>query len=146
MHYKSRDKLDENIEHIYNLSLSDEEYELSMVTNNFLFEFKLQQKNEIVNYCYNSKFYLEKINMLLNTTFTRIKEVFDFFDQILKDKRVELIKSREKSIINLKFKNADNLNTEKDIILELNQIHENLFNDFQFINFKFGNFNKNTEK
>ena len=41
MHYKSRDKLDENIEHIYNLSLSDEEYELSMVTNNFLFEFKL---------------------------------------------------------------------------------------------------------
>ena len=146
MHYKSRDELDGNIEHIYNLSLSDEEYELSMVTNNFLFEFKLQQKNEIVNYCYNSKFYLEKINMLLNTTFTRIKEVFDFFDQILKDKRVELIKSREKSIINLKFKNADNLNTKKDIILELNQIHENLFNDFQFTNFKFGNSNKNTEK
>ena len=146
MDHKQIAELEENKENSYDFSISNEEYVLSMIINNLLFEFKLQQKNSIGNYCYyNSQFYLEKINQLLNTSFKRIIDVFDFFDKILKEKRVELIKSREKPIINLKFKNSD-LKHENDIILELKQNHENLFNEFQFISFKYNNLDKNIRK
>ena len=113
-------KIEENIEHLYNISLKDEEYELSMKINNSLIEFNLHKKNIIANY--NSKFGLENINKLLHNSFKRIKEAFDFFDKIIKDKRIELIKVKEKEIINLKFKNIDNLNNGNDIFLELNKV------------------------
>ena len=146
MEHNQTDELEENMENSYNFSISNEEYILSMIINNLLFEFKLKQKSSIGNYYYyNSQFYLEKINQLLNTSFKRIIEVFNFFDKILKEKRVELIKSREKPIINLKFKNSADLNQEYNISLELKQNHDNLFNEFQFISFKYNNLDKNIE-
>ena len=146
MEHNQTDELEENMENSYNFSISNEEYILSMIINNLLFEFKLKQKSSIGNYYYyNSQFYLEKINQLLNTSFKRIIEVFNFFDKILKEKRVELIKSREKPIINLKFKNSADLNQENNICLELKQNNDNLFNEFQFISFKYNNLDKNIE-
>ena len=146
MEHNQTDELEENMENSYNFSISNEEYVLSMIINNLLFELKLKQKSSIGNYYYyNSQFYLEKINQLLNTSFKRIIEVFNFFDKILKEKRVELIKSREKPIINLKFKNSADLNQENNICLELKQNNDNLFNEFQFISFKYNNLDKNIE-
>jgi hypothetical protein len=84
--YEPETELEENIEISYNIHISDKEYELSMKLNNSLLEFKLQQTNIIDEYYYKSKFELEAINKLLFSSYERIKEVFDFFDSLLKEK------------------------------------------------------------
>ena len=81
--YEPETELEENIEISYNISILDEEYELSMKLNNSLLEFKLQQTN-IIEYYYKSKFELDTINNLLSSSYERIKKVFDFFNSLLK--------------------------------------------------------------
>ena len=90
--YEPETKLEENIEISYNIFILDEEYELSMKLNNSLLEFKLQQTNIIDEYYYKSKFELETINNLLSSSYERIKEVFDFFDNLLKEKKSQINK------------------------------------------------------
>ena len=82
--YEPETELEENIEISYNISILDEEYELSMKLNNSLLEYKLQQTNIIDEYFYKSKFELDTINNLLSSSYERIKEVFDFFNSLLK--------------------------------------------------------------
>ena len=107
---------EENIETLYNISILDEEYELSMKISKSLLEFKIQQKDIIDEYCYKSKYDLQIINKLLSTSFKGIKEVFDFFDKIINEKKVKFVKSKDKTIINLNYKNiAQNI----EINLEL---------------------------
>ena len=84
MLYEPETELEENIEISYNISILDEEYELSMKLNNSVLEFKLQQTNIIDEYYYKSKFELDTINNLLSSSYERIKEVFDFFNSLLK--------------------------------------------------------------
>jgi len=55
-----------------------------MKLNNSLLELKLQQTNIIDEYYYKSKFELDTINNLLSSSYERIKEVFDFFNSLLK--------------------------------------------------------------
>ena len=116
--YEPETELEENIQKIYNLSLLDEDYELSMSINESFLEFKLQQNNIIVDYYFQSKYDLQTLNKLLFTSFKGIKEVFNFFDKLFNDKKVNLIKL--KNIINLNFKNVVNL--EKEIKIELKKI------------------------
>ena len=82
--YEPETEFEENIEISYNIYILDEEYELSMKLNNSLLEFKLQQTNIIDEYYYKSKFELDTINNLLSSSYERIKEVFDFFNSLLK--------------------------------------------------------------
>jgi len=82
--YEPETEFEENIEISYDISILDEEYELSMKLNNSLLEFKLQQTNIIDEYYYKSKFELDTINNLLSSSYERIKEVFDFFNSLLK--------------------------------------------------------------
>ena len=103
--YEPETEFEENIEILYNISILDEEYELSMKIYESLLEFKLQQKNIIDEYYYKTKFDLDEINKLMPTSFGRIKEVFDFFDNLLKDKKVKIIKSNVQDIIKLSFVN-----------------------------------------
>ena len=114
--YEPETELEENIEISYNISIFDEEYEFSMKLNNSLLEFKLQQTNIIDEYYYKSKFELEAINRLLSSSFGRIKEVFDFFDYLLRDKKVKLIKSNVQDIIKLNFVNAQNNESNVELI------------------------------
>ena len=121
--YEGETEIEENIENLYKFSLKDEEYELCMKISNWKLEFKLQQKDIILNYCYNLIIGLEKINKLFHKSFKKNKEAFDYFDKIIKDRRVELIKIKEKvKIINLKLKNVVHLENGNDIILELKQM------------------------
>jgi len=85
--YEPETELEENIEISYNISILDEEYELTMKLNELLLEFKLQQKNIIDEYYYKSKFELNVINRLLFTSFERIKEAFIFFNNLFKEKK-----------------------------------------------------------
>ena len=73
--YEPETEFEENIEILYNISILDEEYELSMKIYESLLEFKLQQKNIIDEYYYKSKFELEAINRLLSSSFGRIKKI-----------------------------------------------------------------------
>ena len=114
--YEPETELEENIEISYDISILDEEYELSLKLNNSLLEFKLQQTNIIDEYYYKSKFELEEINRLLSSSFGRIKEVFDFFDYLLRDKKVKLIKSNVQDIIKLNFVNAQNNESNVELI------------------------------
>ena len=114
--YEPETELEENIEISYDISILDEEYELSLKLNNSLLEFKLQQTNIIDEYYYKSKFELEAINRLLSSSFGRIKEVFDFFDYLLRDKKVKLIKSNVQDIIKLNFVNAQNNESNVELI------------------------------
>ena len=93
-------EFEENIEISYNIPLLDEEYELSMKINESLLEFKLQQKNIIDEYYYKSKFDLQIIKKLLSISFKRIKEAFNFFEKIINEKKVKLIKLKDKNIKN----------------------------------------------
>ena len=103
--YEPETEFEENIEISYDISIFDEEYELSMKLNNSLLEFKIQQTNIIDEYYFKSKFDLEEINKLMHTSYGRIKEVFDFFHNLLKDKKVKIIKSNAQDIIKLNFVN-----------------------------------------
>ena len=115
--YEPETELEENIEISYNISILDEEYELSMRLNNSLLEFKLQQTNIIDEYFYKSKFELEAINKLLSSSYDKIKEVFDLFDILLKEKKVKLVKSNDENIIKLNFVNATQ-NNESNVELK----------------------------
>ena len=116
--YVPETELEENLEISHNISILDEEYELSIKINGTLLEFKLKQENIIDEYNYKAKFQLEAINKLLLSSFGRIREVFDFFDNLLKEKKVNLIQSKDKTIIKLNFKNITQ-NIEANI--ELNK-------------------------
>ena len=95
----------ENPEYLYNISTPDEEYELSMKINKSLLEFKLQQKN-VDEYYYKSKYDLQTINKLLSSSFKGIKEAFNFFDKIINEKKVKIVKLKDKNIINLILQNV----------------------------------------
>ena len=108
--YEPETEFEENIEISYDIFILDDVYELSMKIYESLLEFKLQQKNIIDEYYYKTKFDLEEINKLMPTSFGRIKEVFDFFDNLLKEKKVKLIKSNNQDIIKLNFANTTKKN------------------------------------
>ena len=122
--YEPETEVEENMQQSYNISLLDEDYELSMSIYQSFLEFKLQQNNIIVDYYYKSKYDLQTINNLLHTSFKGTKEVFNFFDKLLNDKKVKLIKLKDKNIININFKNVSS-NKEIEINLELKQIKLN---------------------
>ena len=110
-------KAEENIETLYNVSILDEEYELSMKISESLLELKIQQKDIIDEYYYKSKYDLQTINKLLSTSFKGIKEAFDFFDKIINEKNMNLVQSKDKNIINLNYKNiAQNIEINLEII------------------------------
>ena len=90
--YEPETEVEENIQQMYNLSILDEEYELSININESFLEFKLQLKNIIVDYYYKSKYDLQTLNKLLFTSFKGIKEVFIYIDKILKENKIKLIK------------------------------------------------------
>ena len=115
--YEPETEFEENIEISYNISILDDAYELSMKIYESLLEFKIQQTNIIDEYYYKSKLDLEAINKLTHTSFGRIKEVFDFFDKLLKEKKVKLIKSNDQDIIKLNFVNTSQ-NNETNIELK----------------------------
>ena len=105
--YTPETETDENLEYLYNISLLDEEYELSMKINGQLLEFKIQQKDIIDEYYYKSKFDLQIINELSSKSFKGIKEAFDFFDKIINEKKVKLAKLIDKIIMNCFIDNKE---------------------------------------
>ena len=107
----------------YNLSLLNEEFELSMNLTNLYIEFKLNKKNIICPYYYKEKFDLQNINKLLYTFFNELKEVFNFYDKIIINNKVKLILIKDN--INLNFKNIINLDNEVETNLELKKIKIN---------------------
>ena len=117
--YEPETEIEENIETLHNISILDEEYELSMKISDSLLEFKIQQIDIIDEYCYKSRFDLQTINKLLSTSFKGIKEAFDFFDKIINAKKVKLIKSNDKIFINYFI---DNKEQNYEAKFELKQI------------------------
>ena len=116
--YEPKTGFEENIDISYDISILDDIYELSIGMNESSLEFILKQKNIIDEYYYKAKFDLNLINKLMNTSFGRIKEAFNFFDNLLKNKKVKLIKSNDKNIIKLNFiniiqKNESNVELNK---------------------------------
>ena len=67
--YEPETEIEENIEHLYQLSILDEEYELSLTINESFLEFKLYKNNIIVDYYYKAKYNLQEINKLLFISF-----------------------------------------------------------------------------
>ena len=88
----------------YNISLLNEEFELSIILYKEYIKFKLQQKDIIINYYYKEEYNFETINKLLFTSFKEIKEAFDFLDKIMNEKKFELIQKKDKNIIILNIK------------------------------------------
>ena len=118
--YEPETEIEENIEKKYSISIFEEEYELSMKLYEGILLFKLQQKDIIDEYYYKSKFDLQTINKILLTSYQRMKEVFDFFNAILNEGRVNLIKPKYKDIINLNFTNITQ-NAENNLELIKNK-------------------------
>ena len=149
--YEPETEIEENIEHLYKLSILDEEYKLSLTINESFLEFKLYKKNIIVDYYYNAKYDLQEINKLLFISFKEIKEVFNFFDKLLNDKEIKLIKLTDKNTINLNFKKIINLDKEIEINLSLKQIkfstdeiHFNIFKEINSLKKKLDSKNEKT--
>jgi len=104
------------------LLLSNEEFKLTMNLFNSFLEFKLQQKDSIQNCYYKEKYDIQTINELLNSSYKNIREVFDFYDKALNEKKINLIKTENKNIINLNYKAVSILGKEVETNLELKQI------------------------
>ena len=103
------------------LSLENEEYELKMSLSESFIEFKLVQKKVIADFYYEEKFDLSTINKFLFTTFGDLKTAYENYDKALNFKKVNLIKSNNKTIyLNLKI--PVNIFEEKDTNLELKQL------------------------
>ena len=134
---------------IYSLPLLEHEYELTInLTKEFL-EFKVQQKNIITDYYYRAKLDLQKLNNILFTFFKETKEVFIFYDKMIKKQKVKLVQIKEKDIINLYFKNIINFDEEKDTNIELEKyklkkddIYLILFNEINSLKKKLGSKNE----
>ena len=99
-----KEKKKEKESKIYNIELLNEVYELSMKLNKEMIKFKLQQKDKVINHYYLENFNLRTLNKLLYSSFKEIKEVFSFFDKILNEKKLILIKTTDKNIIILNYK------------------------------------------
>ena len=117
--YELEPETEENIETLYNISISNEDYELSLRVNGQLLEFEVQQKDIIDEYYYKSKYDLQTINKLFSLSFKGIKEAYIFFDKIINEKKVKYIKLINKIIINYFIDNKEQNNEKK---LELKQI------------------------
>ena len=102
------------------LSLMNEEYELKMNLYESFIEFKLSPKNIILSFYYLERFEFQAINKLLFTFFNNIKEAFDFYDKVLYQQKVKLIRIND--TINLTMKNIINLDKEVETNLELKKI------------------------
>ena len=138
---------------IYSLPLLEQEYELTInLTKEFL-EFKVQQKNIITDYYYKAKLDLQKLNNILFTYFKETKEVFIFYDKMIKKQKVKLVQIKEKDIINLYFKNIVNFDEEKDTNIELEKyklkkddIYLILLNEINFLKKKLDSKNEKTNE
>ena len=121
---KNNNKIIESISYI--LLLENNEYELTMsLIENNLIQYKLIQKNTISSSYYIAEYDLSTINKLLFVFFKDIKEIYNFYDKILKKNKVKLILSKEKNKINLNFKNIINFDEEVETNLELKEIKLN---------------------
>ena len=119
--FEPETEIEQNIEKLYKISTLNEEFELSIKKNDSILEFKLQHDDFLNEYYYKANFDLEEINKLMTASFKGIFEVLDFFDIIIKDKKVKIIKSKDKEIISLNFK-KDEQGKEINIKLEKNRL------------------------
>ena len=115
-----KSEIEQNIEHVYNLSLFEDEFELSMILNESFLQFKLKQKNIITNFYYMENFDLKTINQLFSINLQQIKEAFNYYDKLINDKKLKLIIN--KNIINLIFKKKSEKDKEIEIKLVLKKI------------------------
>ena len=91
---------------LYVLSLNNEEYELKMSLTESFIEFNLVPKNAISDFYFNEKYELSTINenKYLIKSFKELKEAFEIFDRLFKDKRIQLVKLKEETInLNIKI-------------------------------------------
>ena len=105
----------------YILSLDNNEFELTMKLDEKHLYFKLESQDIISNCYYEEYFDLINLNKLLSTCYKDIKEVFHFCDEILNQKKVNLIELKYKNKISLNFKNKINNGNTIESNLELTQ-------------------------
>jgi len=97
-------------------------------------------------YCYYiGEYDLSSINKILYVFFKDIKEIYKFYDKILKKNKVKLIHSPQKGIISLIFKNIINFDEEvetnldlKEVKLNKDEILQNLINEVLFLKTQMG--------
>ena len=104
---------------VYSLSITDEEFELTMSLKEAFLELKLKQKDNISNSYYQSSFSLQKLNKCLFRSFKEIKEGFIFCDKMINENKVKLICLKNKNTYNLNFINVSDFHEETEAYLEL---------------------------
>ena len=109
----------------YKLSLSNEEYDLTMNLYKLFIEFKLFPIEKATSLYYRAKFNLGKINELLFTSFGGLEEFFTTYDKKLTQNEIKLIQSKDKYTISLNLKNTKNFQ-EVDTYLELRSCKANI--------------------
>ena len=95
METELRETSNENIINLetksYNISLENEEYELTMNLTEKYIEFKLEPKNVIYNFYYKEKFDLSTINKskYFIMEFSKLREAFENFEKnLIKNKLI----------------------------------------------------------
>ena len=92
------------------------------ITQDNYIQYKLIQKDTIALSYYFFEYDLSTLNKLLYVFYKEIKEIFNFYDKILKKNKVKLKLSKERNKIYLNFTNIINLDEEVDTNLELKEI------------------------
>ena len=107
----------------YDLLLEKDEIQLTMsLYDNSYIEFKLVPNNIIASNYYIAKYNLETINKKSYIFCKDLKEVFQFYNKILQKKKIDLLLSKDKSKINMNFKNIINFDEQVETNLELNEV------------------------
>ena len=104
-------------------NLQEGEYQLEMTLyNDDTIEFKIIQNNAVATCYYIEKYNFEKITKIsyINRDFCDgMKEVYQIYKTIFKDKKICLILSQDKNIMNINYKTMVNNIKEKEVNLEL---------------------------
>ena len=106
-----------------NISLQGEEYQIELIlfSNNFI-EFRVKLSNPTASCYYTEKYNFEQIKELGYLHYNEIKNVFDYYQRKLENKKINLSLSENKDIMYLNYRTIVNDEDVKDIKLELKKV------------------------
>ena len=101
-----------------NISLQGEEYQIELIlfSNNFI-EFRVKLSNPTASCYYTEKYNFEQIKELGYLHYNEIKNVFDYYQRKLENKKINLSLSENKDIMYLNYRTIVNDDDVKDIKL-----------------------------
>lgn len=106
-----------------NVLFQEDEYNIELILySNNIIEFKVKSANPTASCYYTEKYNFEQIKELGYLHYNEIKNVFDYYQRKLENKKINLSLSENKDIMYLNYRTIVNDEDVKDIKIELKKV------------------------